>query len=57
MKQKQLLSSLKPWKGHSDVVKVLFVKTKPIQNQKAPFILLQYSENAMQIDNSTLLIK
>ena len=31
------MGSLKPWKGHSDVVKVLFVKTKPSQNQKAPF--------------------
>ena len=28
---------VKPLKGHSDVAKFLFVKTKPSQNQKAPF--------------------
>ena len=39
------------------MAKFLFVKTKSIQNQKAPLSMLQYSESAMQIDNSTLLIK
>ena len=58
---KMFWSSPNVLKDHSDMVKVLFVKTKPSQNQKGLFIMFQYYEKTirktMQIDNSTLLIK